>query len=109
MHNEEAGPIGRGVLVEAPTPKQIAVRFPLPVPFGCARLSVLGTSLPLALVMLAAVRLHLTFDGMRPWLPQLGPAGLALSALPTARPLGRAARPDWFAPPDRASPASPPV
>ncbi|MGX4735922.1 hypothetical protein [Kitasatospora griseola] len=47
MRTEEAGPIGRGVLVGAPTPERIAVRFPLPVPFGCARLSTLGTSLPL--------------------------------------------------------------
>lgn len=109
VRTEEAGLIGRGVLVEAPTPERIAVQFPLPVPFGCARVSVLGPSLPLALVMIAAVRLHLTLDGMRPWLPRLGPAGLALSALPTAHPLGRAACPGRFAPSDRASPANPPM
>ncbi|MFD8479375.1 ABC-2 transporter permease [Kitasatospora sp. NPDC059673] len=66
----------------------IAIQFPLLIRFGYARVSVLGTTLPLVLVMLAVVRLHLTLETVRPWLPLLWPAGLAavvLSALVAAR------------------------
>ncbi|SHN36851.1 hypothetical protein [Actinacidiphila paucisporea] len=36
----------------------IAIQFPLLIRFGYARISVLGTTMPLALVMLAVYRLH---------------------------------------------------
>ncbi|MFI9786341.1 ABC-2 transporter permease [Kitasatospora sp. NPDC051984] len=59
----------------------IAIQFPLLIRFGYARVSVLATTLPLVLVMTAVVRLHLTLESVRPWLPLLWPAGLATVAL----------------------------
>lgn len=53
----------------------IAIQFPLLIRFGYARVSVLATTLPLALVMLAAYKLHLTIASIQVWLPLLGMAG----------------------------------
>lgn len=55
----------------------IAIQFPLLIRFGYARISVLGTTMPLALVMLAIYRLHLTITSIQSWLPLLWAAGAA--------------------------------
>ncbi|MEV6968653.1 ABC-2 transporter permease [Hamadaea sp. NPDC051192] len=54
----------------------IAIQFPILIRFGYARVSVLATTLPLALVMLAAYKLHLTVASIQVWLPLLGVAGV---------------------------------
>jgi hypothetical protein len=61
----------------------IAIQFPLLIRFGYARVSVLSTTLPLALLMVAAVRLHVSIASLHTWLPLLwltGPTALATSA-----------------------------
>jgi hypothetical protein len=61
----------------------IAIQFPLFIRFGYSRISVLCTFLPLALVMLAVTRLHLTivsFASIQAWLPVLWVAGAATVA-----------------------------
>lgn len=55
----------------------IAIQFPLLIRFGYARISVLGTTMPLALVMLAVFRLHLTIAWIQVWLPLLWVVGAA--------------------------------
>ncbi|MBY8882022.1 ABC-2 transporter permease [Actinacidiphila acidipaludis] len=55
----------------------IAIQFPLLIRFGYARISVLGTTMPLALVMLAVYRLHLTIASIQAWLPLVWVAGAA--------------------------------
>lgn len=62
----------------------IAVQFPLLMRFGYARASVLGTTLPMALVMVAVLRLHLTIAWVHTWLPVLWLAGAALLAASAA-------------------------
>lgn len=61
----------------------IAIQFPLLIQFGYARASIMGTTLPLALVMVAVVRLHLSVATIQTWQPfcwAAGPVVLALSA-----------------------------
>lgn len=58
----------------------IAIQFPLLIRFGYARISVLATTLPLALIMLAAYKLHLSIESVQVWLPLLGAAGVAVFA-----------------------------
>ncbi|MEU4221841.1 ABC-2 transporter permease [Actinoplanes sp. NPDC026623] len=58
----------------------VAIQFPLFVRFGYSRISLLSTFLPLALVMMALARLHLTivtFAELQTWLPLLWVAGAA--------------------------------
>ncbi|NUR30208.1 MAG: hypothetical protein HOV83_30890 [Catenulispora sp.] len=55
----------------------IAVQFPLLIRFGYTRVSVLATILPLALIMLAVYKLHLTIATVQVWLPLLAFAGAA--------------------------------
>ncbi|MFI5611625.1 ABC-2 transporter permease [Amycolatopsis sp. NPDC051903] len=55
----------------------VAIQFPLFIRFGYSRISVLATTLPLALVMLAFVRLHPDIASVRIWLPALWVAGAA--------------------------------
>lgn len=62
----------------------IAIQLPLLIRFGYARISVLGTTLPPALVMLAVVRLHLTITSIQVWLPLLWVAGAAAIATSAA-------------------------
>lgn len=65
----------------------IAIQLPLLIRFGYARISVLGTTIPLAFIMLAAYKLHLTLAGIQHWLPLLaatGAAAVVLSAALTA-------------------------
>jgi hypothetical protein len=72
----------------------IAIQLPLLIRFGYARISVLGTTMPLALVLLVVYRLHLTVTSIESWLPLLwaaGAAAIATSALlaaHTSRPHG---------------------
>jgi hypothetical protein len=60
----------------------VAIQFPLLTRFGYTRAGVLGTTLPLALVGVALVRLHLhvSFEPLQVWLPLLGLAGVAVMA-----------------------------
>ncbi|MEU4242882.1 ABC-2 transporter permease [Actinoplanes sp. NPDC026619] len=61
----------------------IAVQFPLFIRFGYSRISVLCTFLPLALIMMAVTRLHLTivtFAALLKWLPLLWVAGAVVLA-----------------------------
>ncbi|WP_329372551.1 ABC-2 transporter permease [Streptomyces sp. NBC_00669] len=61
----------------------IAIQLPLLFRFGYARISVLGTTMPLALVMVVVVRLHLSLAAIQSWLPLVwvaGPVVLAASA-----------------------------
>lgn len=62
----------------------IAIQFPLLIRFGYTRISVLATTMPLALVMLAIYRLHLTITSVQPWQPLLWPAGAAALAASAA-------------------------
>jgi hypothetical protein len=69
----------------------VAIQFPLLIRFGYARISVLGTTMPLALVMLAVYRLHLTITSIQAWLPLVwvaGAAALVTSAVLAARASG---------------------
>jgi hypothetical protein len=62
----------------------IAIQLPMLIRFGYARISVLGTTMPLALVLLAVYRLHLAITSIESWQPILwavGAAALATSAL----------------------------
>jgi len=55
--------------------------------FGYSRISVLCTILPLALIMVAVTRLHLTvvsFASIQPWLPLLWVAGIAATVASVA-------------------------
>lgn len=70
----------------------VAVQFPLLIRFGYARISILGTSLPLALVMVAVVRLHLSLDTLTTWQAVLwagAPLTLAASAALAVRICGK--------------------
>lgn len=65
----------------------VAIQFPLFVRFGYSRISLLSTFLPVALVMMAVTRLHLTivtFASIQIWLPLLWVAGLAAIAASAA-------------------------
>jgi hypothetical protein len=58
----------------------LAVQFPLFIRFGYSRISLLSTFLPLAFVLMAVTRLHLTivsFAALQIWLPVLWVAGAA--------------------------------
>ncbi|WUH91016.1 ABC-2 transporter permease [Streptomyces sp. NBC_00433] len=66
----------------------IAIQLPLLIRFGYARSSVLGTNMPVALIMLAVYRLHLSLSSVQVWLPLLwaaGAAAVATSAALTSR------------------------
>jgi hypothetical protein len=58
----------------------VAVQFPLFIRFGYTRISVLGTVLPLALVMMAVVKLNVSVAALEDWAPMLWPLGAALIA-----------------------------
>jgi hypothetical protein len=55
----------------------IAIQFPLFIRFGYTRVSLLGTTVPLAVITLAVVRLHLSMTSVETWVPLLWPAGVA--------------------------------
>jgi hypothetical protein len=55
----------------------VAIQFPLLIGFGYTRISILGTTLPLALIMLAIYKLHVTISSIQIWLPVLWIAGVA--------------------------------
>ena len=54
-----------------------AIQFPLLIRFGYTRVSVLGTTLPLAAVAATVFKLHLNTASIQNWLPLLGAAGVA--------------------------------
>jgi hypothetical protein len=62
----------------------VAIQFPLFIRFGYSRISVLGTTLPLALVSLAFVRLHLTIAWIHAWLPLFWVGGVAAIVMSAA-------------------------
>ncbi|HEY1486380.1 MAG TPA: ABC-2 transporter permease [Micromonosporaceae bacterium] len=49
----------------------VAIQFPLLIRFGYTRVSVLGTTLPLAVVVGAVYKLHLNLASTQTWLPPL--------------------------------------
>jgi hypothetical protein len=57
----------------------IAIQFPLLIRFGYTRISILATTMPLALVILTVLQLHLhlTITPIQVWLPLLWAAGVA--------------------------------
>ena len=55
----------------------VAIQFPLLIRFGYTRIGVWGTTLPLAGIVIAVVRLHVTLTSVQPWLPLAWPAGAA--------------------------------
>jgi hypothetical protein len=83
----EAVPFGGHALVTVLTVSwalfafNVAIQFPLFIRFGYSRISVLGTTVPLAVIVLAVVRLHLTMTSIETWVPLLWPAGVAAIAI----------------------------
>ena len=83
----EAVPFGGHALVTVLTVSwalfavNVAIQFPLFIRFGYSRISVLGTTVPLAVITLAVVRLHLTMTSVETWVPLLWPAGVAAIAI----------------------------
>jgi len=55
----------------------VAIQFPLLIRFGYTRVSVLGTTLPLAAVVGILYKLHLDTASIQNWLPLLSAAGAA--------------------------------
>jgi hypothetical protein len=65
----------------------LAIQFPLFIRFGFTRVSVLATTVPLALVLVAVVRLHLSIvsvASVQAWLPLVWIAGVAAIAASVA-------------------------
>src|SRR5262249_13761341 len=64
----------------------IAIQFPLLIRFGYPRVSVLATTLPVALILLAVLKLHVfpSITAVQVWLPLLGGAGVAAMAASVA-------------------------
>lgn len=83
----EAVPFGGHTLVTVLTVSwalfavNVAIQFPLFIRFGYSRISAVGTTVPLAVVTLAVVRLHLTMTSIETWVPLLWPAGVAAIAI----------------------------
>jgi hypothetical protein len=70
----------------------ISIQLPLLIRYGYTRISLLATTLPLALVMLAVIRLHLNIESIQDWLPLFwagGAAAIATSAALTSHASGR--------------------
>lgn len=63
-----------------------AIQFPLLLRFGYTRVSILATTLPLAVVILAVLRLHLhvSIESVQVWLPLVWVAGVAAMAASVA-------------------------
>jgi hypothetical protein len=62
----------------------ISIQLPLLIRFGYTRVSLLATTVPLALIVLAAIRLHLDLESIQHWLPFLWAAGAAAIATSAA-------------------------
>jgi hypothetical protein len=58
----------------------ISIQLPLLIRFGYTRISLLATTVPLALVMVAVIRLHLNLASIQDWLPLVWAAGAAALA-----------------------------
>jgi hypothetical protein len=66
----------------------ISIQLPLLIRFGYTRISLLATTVPLALVMVAVIRLHLDLESIQHWLPlfsAIGAAALASSVALVSR------------------------
>jgi hypothetical protein len=66
----------------------ISIQLPLLIRFGYTRISVLATTLPLALIMIAVIRVHLDIASIQHWLPLFwvgGAAAFATSAALTSQ------------------------
>lgn len=61
----------------------VAIQFPLFIRFGYSRIGLPATTLPLALILVAVARLHLTIVPMA-WLPYVRVAGAAAIAASVA-------------------------
>lgn len=55
----------------------IAIQFPLFIRFGYTRASVLGTTLPFAVIVGTLYKTHLTIASMQTWIALIGVAGVA--------------------------------
>jgi uncharacterized membrane protein YhaH (DUF805 family) len=57
----------------------VAIQFPLLIRFGYTQVSILATTLPVALVMYAVLKLHVfsSIAAVQVWLPLIGGAGVA--------------------------------
>jgi hypothetical protein len=62
----------------------ISIQLPLLIRFGYTRISVLATTVPLALVMVAVTRVHLDLESIQDWLPLFWAAGAAVIATSAA-------------------------
>jgi hypothetical protein len=62
----------------------ISIQLPLLIRFGYTRVSVLATTLPLALIMVAVTRVHLDIESIHDWLPLFWAAGAAVIATSAA-------------------------
>lgn len=62
----------------------VAIQFPLLIRFGYTRVSVVGTTLPLAAVVGTVYKLHLNLASIENWRPLLGAAGVAALAASAA-------------------------
>jgi hypothetical protein len=62
----------------------ISIQLPLLIRFGYTRISLLATTVPLALVMVAVIRLHLDIESIRDWLPLFWVGGAAVLAASAA-------------------------
>jgi ABC-2 family transporter protein len=64
----------------------IAIQFPLLIWFGYTRVSVLATTLPVGLILVAVLKLHVfsSIAAVQAWLPLLGGAGVAAMAASVA-------------------------
>lgn len=62
----------------------VAIQFPLVIRFGYTRVNVLGTALPLAVVVGTFYKLHLTFPSIQSWLPLFWVCGVAAIVASTA-------------------------
>jgi len=65
----------------------VAIQFPLFIRFGYSRISLMATFLPIALVMVALTRMHLSivsFATLQSWLPVIWVAGAAAIAASVA-------------------------
>jgi hypothetical protein len=62
----------------------ISIQLPLLIRFGYTRISVLATTLPLALIMVAVTRVHLDLERIQDWLPLFWAVGAAVIATSAA-------------------------
>jgi ABC-2 family transporter protein len=62
----------------------ISIQLPLLIRFGYTRIALLATTVPVALVMVAVIRLHLDIESIQDWRPLFWAAGAAAIATSAA-------------------------